>query len=66
MENDLAVSDPDLSEFFWWFAVGTAGRKMPRTERVLPWPRRMLARLWRGKSVTGRVKDWCAENWNDP
>lgn len=70
IEHDLAVSDPDLFEFYWWFYIRTAGRKMPRAERVPAWPIRLLGwlvrRLWRGKSVKQRVRDWIDENWNDP
>jgi hypothetical protein len=66
IERDLAASDPVLDEFFRRFADRAGARDMPRVEQVAPWPRRTLARLWRGRSVTERVKDWVAENWNEP
>ena len=66
IEQDLAASDPGLNEFFEWFTSQTGGRQRPCMERVIPWPFRMLARLWRGRSVRERVKDWCAENWTNP
>ena len=66
IEQDLAASDPDLNELSMWFTLLAAGgREMPRMERILPWPLRMLARLRRGRSVRERVKDWMAENWTD-
>jgi hypothetical protein len=64
IEQDLAASDPGLSEFFLSFTVRADGVEMPRAERVARWPFRMLGR--RGQTVAGRGKDWCTDNWNDP
>jgi hypothetical protein len=66
IERDLAASDPGLSELFRGFTDQAGELDMPRVEHVAPWPCRMLARLWRGRGVTERVKDWVAENWNEP
>jgi hypothetical protein len=66
IERDLVASDPVLCEFFGSFTLRSWGREMPRTERVVRWPSRMLARLWRGRSVSERIRDWCAANWYDP
>ena len=65
IEQDLAISDPGLDRFFLSFTLRAGGREMPRAERLKPWPSRMLARLWPGRTVSERVRDWCAENWND-
>jgi hypothetical protein len=66
IERDLAACDPGLDELFRRFAERAGKRGMPRLEHLAPWPLRMLARLWRGRSVTERVRDWVAENWNEP
>jgi hypothetical protein len=66
LELDLTSSDPSLSAFYWSFTARTAGGQMPRAEHIAAWPFRMLDRLWPGRGVTERVRDWCAENWNDP
>lgn len=66
IERDLAASDPGLDELFRRFAERAGERDVPRLEQVAPWPFRMLGRLWHGRSVTERVKDWVAENWNEP
>jgi Protein of unknown function (DUF3040) len=66
IEQELAASDPELDRFFLSFTLRPGRRDAPSAERVKPWPLRMLARLWRGPSVKQRVKNWCAENWNDP
>ena len=65
IEQDLAASDPGLSEFFLSFTALTDGVEMPQAERVARWPFRMLGRRRPGRTVTGRVKD-CTDNWNDP
>jgi hypothetical protein len=65
-ERDLAASDPGLNAFFFEFTSRAGGCEMPRLEHVAPWPLRMLARPWRGRSVSERFKDWRAENWNEP
>jgi hypothetical protein len=66
IERDLACSDPRLEEFFRLFTGGFRGCEMPRAERVARWPSRMLAKLWRGRSVSEWVTAWPAENWHDP
>jgi Protein of unknown function (DUF3040) len=66
IEGDLAATDPGLSAFFLSFTARATGREMPQVERVTSWPPRMWVRLWRGRTITQRVKDWCDENWNDP
>jgi hypothetical protein len=66
IEQDLAASDPGLNEFFLSFTARADGVEMPRAERVARWPFRMLGRRRRGQTVTGRGKDWCTDNWNDP
>ena len=62
IELDLAASDPSLNEFFGSFTSRPGGRETPRVERVTRWP------FWlrRKRSAGDRVRDWCAENWNDP
>jgi hypothetical protein len=66
IEGDLAASDPGLSAFFVSFSARTAGREMPQAERIASWPFRIWIRLWRGRTVTQRVKEWCTEDWNEP
>jgi hypothetical protein len=65
IERDLAASDPGLSQFFLLFNWRAWGHRMPRAERVVSWPLRVLVPRWHGRTVTERVKDWCAENWTD-
>jgi hypothetical protein len=65
IELDLTSSDPSLSASYRSFTARTAGCQMPRAEHIADWPFRMLDRLRPGRSVTERVRDWCAENWND-
>ena len=66
IEQDLACSDPRLSEFFLLFSGGFRGYAMPRVEHVSRWPSRLLGRLWLGRNVTERVAAWYAEDWRDP
>jgi hypothetical protein len=66
IERQLAHSEPDLEASFWSFFVQARGRGMPGVEHVASRPSRALVPRWRGRSVTERVKDWCAENWHDP
>ena len=51
IERHVAASDPRLDDFFLSFTVRTRRCTMPRAERVLPWPFRVLTRLWRGRSI---------------
>ena len=62
IELDLAASDPSLNEFFLSFTLRAGGREMPRVERVTRWPFRPGPK----RSVADRVRDCCADNWNDP
>lgn len=62
IELDLAAADPSLNEFFLSFTLGAGRREMPRVERVTRWPFRPGPE----RGVADRVRDWCAENWNDP
>jgi len=66
IERHLAASDPRLHDSFLSFAAGTRGCTIPRAERILPWPLRALTRLWRGRSMRERARDWRAENRIDP
>jgi hypothetical protein len=66
IELDLAASDPGVHSLFLSFNSRAGRSEMPPAEHVARWPSRMLARLWCGRSVPGRVRDWCAENWNYP
>jgi hypothetical protein len=66
IEQDLACSDPRLSEFFLLFSGGFRGYDMPPVERLSRWPSRLLARMWGGRNVTERMAAWHAENWHDP
>jgi hypothetical protein len=66
IERHLAASDRRLDDLFLSFTVRTRGCTMPRAERIRPWPFRALTRLWRGRSMRERARDWRAENWIDP
>ena len=66
LEQDLAASDPGLSELFLSFTARAGECEMPQAERVARWSFRTLTPRWRGRSVTERVTDRHAENRNDP
>jgi hypothetical protein len=69
IERDIADSAPGLYAFFLSFNRRGFGRDMPRTEDTEdfgPGRLRRLARLGRRRTLTERMKDWCAENWKDP
>jgi hypothetical protein len=66
IERDLAGSDPDLNAAFLSFAAHAGRPTMPRVEKVGTGPLRIFARLRRRRTLAERVKDWCAQNWNDP
>lgn len=66
LERDLAETEPGLYAFFESFARRTGGREMPSAEKINRWPRRMFARMRRRRPMNERMKDSCAENWNDP
>jgi aminoglycoside phosphotransferase (APT) family kinase protein len=66
IDHELADSDPDLDALFQWFTSHTRRHEMPQTEKVGARPRQMLARLRRRRPLAERMKDWIAQNWNDP
>jgi hypothetical protein len=65
IERDLAGSDPGLDALFRSFARSPGRRDLSWVERdgrkrfLLFGPRRQ-------QTLTERMKDRCAENWNDP
>lgn len=65
IERDLANSDPGLDSLYQGLARRTSGRDLRWLEKD--------ARRWfwifsrrRERSLGERMKDWTAENWNDP
>jgi hypothetical protein len=66
IDHELADSDPDLDALFQWFTSQAGRHEMPRAENVGARPRQMLARLRRRRPLAERMKDWIAQNWNDP
>ncbi len=66
IERDLADSDPGLDALFLSFASQAGRPVMPWVETVGAGPFKLLARLRRRRTLTERMKDWCAQNWNDP
>jgi hypothetical protein len=65
MERDIACSSPGLYAFFLSFNRRGAGRDMPRTEQTAGGPGHRERRRDR-RTLTERMKDWCAENWKGP
>ena len=66
LENDLADSDPGLHALYQGFARRTSGRDMRWVEKI---DRRRFGLFPRRRDDRGlgeRIKDWTAENWNDP
>jgi hypothetical protein len=66
LENDLAYSDPGLHALYQGFARRTSGQDMRWVEKIdrrrcWLFPRRQAERR-----LGERLKDWTAENWNDP
>jgi hypothetical protein len=49
IERDLAESDPPLTAFFSSFTLLAQDEEMPRTEKIMAWPLRMLSRM-RGRA----------------
>ena len=49
IERNLVASDPYLDGLFASFAARTGRRWTPRVERIMPLPRRVLARLRPGQ-----------------
>jgi hypothetical protein len=39
---------------------------VPRVEKIRAWPLRIFARLRRRRTLAGRMRNWYAQNWNDP
>jgi hypothetical protein len=66
IERDLAGSDPGLDAMFRSFARRTGGPGVPRVEKIDRRRFWVLGRRRRQRSLTDRMKDWTAENWNDP
>jgi hypothetical protein len=66
LERDIAGSNPGLYAFFLSFNRRGEGRDMPQTEACGSGRLKGPARRRRGRTLTERMKDWCAENWKDP
>ncbi len=65
MERDLASSDPGLDALFRSFARRTRGYDLSWVEEI------GRKRFWlfgrpRERKLTERMKDWTADNWQDP
>jgi len=65
IERDLAGSDPGLDALFRSFARRSGGRDMSWVEQIDRRRRWVFGRR-RDRGPTERMKDWIAENWNDP
>jgi hypothetical protein len=64
IERDLSDSDPGLYAFFSSFAGRTGGCDLRWVEEI---DRRRLWSRRRGERRRNHwMKDWCAQNWNDP
>ena len=66
LERDIADSEPGLYAFFLSFNRRGFGRDMPQTEDFESGRLERLARRRRRRTLTERMRDWCAENWKDP
>lgn len=69
IERDLAGSDPGLDALFRSFSRRTRGYDLSWVEKVDRGPRllsRMFGRRRHERTLTGRMKDWSADNWQDP
>ena len=66
IERDLADSDPDLDALFLSFASATGRPEMPDAENISARHLKVLSRLRRRRTLSERVKQWCAQNWNAP
>lgn len=65
IERDLAESDPGLDALFGSFARRIGGCDMRWVEKVDR--RRLRISAWRReRRLSERMKDWSAENWNNP
>ena len=65
MERDLASSDPGLDALFRSFARRTRGYDLSWVEEISR-RRFLLFGRRRERKLTERMKDWTAENRNDP
>jgi hypothetical protein len=65
MERDLASSDPGLDALYRAFARRTRGCDLSWVEEVGR-KRFLLFGRRRERKLTGRMKDWTAENRKDP
>jgi hypothetical protein len=64
IERDVAHSDPGLYSFFSSFAGRTGGCDLRWVEEI---DRRRPSPWRRDERRRGQwMKDWCAQNWNDP
>jgi hypothetical protein len=69
IEGDLAGSDPGLDALFRSFARRTRGYDLSWVEKIDRRPcllSRMFGRRQRERTLNGRMKDWTADNWQDP
>jgi len=66
IERDLADSDPGLNASFLTFAAHAGRPVVPRVEKIRAWPLRIFARLRRRRTLAGRMRNWYAQNLNDP
>lgn len=66
MERDLADSDPGLYALYQGLARRTSGRDMRWVEKIDRRRFWIFPRRRRERSLGERMKDWTAENWNDP
>ena len=65
IERELTGSDPDLDALFRSFARRPGGCDMVWVERIGR-KRFLLSGPRRQRTLTERMKLWCAENWTDP
>ena len=65
IERDLADADPCLDDLYQGFARRTHGSDLRWLEKVDSRRLRILPRRHK-RSLGERMKDWTAENWNDP
>jgi hypothetical protein len=66
IESDLADSDPGLDALYRGFARRTSGHDMRWVEKIDRRWFRLFPRRRDERSLGDRIKDWTAENWNDP
>ena len=66
IESSLAAADPGLDALFRSFAGCTDGCDMSWVERTGRKRFLMFGRRRRERTLTERMKEWTAENWQDP